>query len=308
MSDQLDQNQTKLHYDGNFLTVIMLYLQLVVGSIITLGFYNFWGRNNLRRYMIGSIKIGQDRCQYHGTGEELFLCFLKFLGQAAVYIVANFMILKVGIYLLGWQSDLFLDVMLVLNAIFIQGALFYAVHRILKYRLSRISWRGIRYNLKGSSWSFVKLCFMKTILNIVSFSLLVPKSTLEIYGAIINNLYFGDQRYRFKFDSHGLLKPHLVSLLLFIPTLGISRVWYWVKLHGFMIDHLEFMDLKFENNSRFSSLLSLYLTNLVLIVCTLGLGIPFASHRAMKYHVENLVIIGDLNRKRIVQAKTYSVS
>jgi uncharacterized membrane protein YjgN (DUF898 family) len=292
-----------LRYDGNHFTLFMLYAQLFIGTLLTLGIYNFWGRTNIRRYLMGSILIRQDRYQYHGTGEELFWSFLKVFGQAVIYLAINMLILWAAIHYWGWNSDWFIEGLIILNFIFMEGAIFYAIHKILKYRFSRTSWRGVRYHLEGSSWQFVKLCFIKSILNIISLGILVPRSTLDTYSFLMNNLYFGDQRYRFKFDSHNLLKPHLISLLFLIPTLGFSRIWYWVKLHDFMADHLEFMDLKFINTSTVKGMLSLYLTNSLIILCTIGFGIPLAIHRSIKYHIENLTIVGDLNRKRIVQAR-----
>ncbi|MBW8308675.1 MAG: DUF898 domain-containing protein [Candidatus Paracaedibacteraceae bacterium] len=299
------QDHNSFCYDGNYLTVFMLYAKLFIGTLLTLGIYNFWGRTNIRRYLTGSILLRQERYQYHGTGEELFLSFLKILAQTVVYLAVNALILWAGIHHLGWDSDRFVESIFILNIIFIQGIFFYAIHKILKYRFSRLSWRGVRYHLDGSSWQFTKLCFIKSILNTISLGVLIPRSTLESYSLVMNNLYFGDQRYRFKFDSHNLLKPHLISLLLFIPTLGFSRVWYGVKLHKFMAEHLEFMDLKFINTATVKGMLSLYLTNSLIIVCTIGLGIPLAVHRSIKYHIENLKIVGDLDRKRLIQARAH---
>lgn len=298
------EHHNQMHYDGDAFTLFMLYVRLILGTILTLGIYNFWGRSNIRRYIVGSILIRKDRYQYHGTGEELFLSFLKFLLFAIIYLGINYALLWSGLHCIGWNSNWFIITVFVINVIFLYSALFYALHRSLKYKLSRISWRGVRYHLSGSSWNFMKLCLNKTVLNIISLGFLVPRSTLEIYQEITNGLYFGDQHYRFKFDQHNLLKPHLISLLLFIPTLGLSRAWYWARLYKFMMDRIEFMDLELTTTTTPSGLIQLYLTNLLLIIFTAGLGIPLAIHRSYKFHVENIAIIGDLDRKRIVQSRT----
>src|SRR5579859_5067361 len=49
-------------------------------TFITLGIYRFWARAALRRYWWGSITIAGDPLEYTGTGLELFIGFLMFLG------------------------------------------------------------------------------------------------------------------------------------------------------------------------------------------------------------------------------------
>lgn len=298
-------HQTKMHYDGSALTLTLLYLQLILGCLVTLGIYNFWGRSKVRQYMIGSIMIRHDRYQYHGTGEELLLCFAKALIKIIIYLAINYAVLGVGIHYLGWNSDWFVGTVLVLNIIFIYTILFYAFYKSLQYRYSRISWRGIRYRMHGSAWQFAWISLSRTLLNIVTIGILLPKSTMDLYGYIVNNLHFGDQRYRLRTPSlKELMHANIISILLFIPTLGLSRIWYAATLRRQLTGHVQFMDLEFTNSTDFKGLSFLYITNLLLIICTAGIGIPLAIHRAVRYHITNLCIIGDLDRKRIVQART----
>ncbi|WP_010301553.1 DUF898 family protein [Candidatus Odyssella thessalonicensis] len=291
----------QLEYKGDSLTLFMLYAQLLGGCLLTGGIYYFWGRVAILRYTIGSILINQTPYQYLGTGKELCLSFLRFCCVCLGYLLFNYGILWYGIHTIGWNCDLFIQTVFGINAIVLSGLLFYGVHRSLIYYFSRLAWKGVRYQLAGSSWEFTKLCLKKSFLNIITCSFTVPQSTLEIYGSLINQLYYGDQKYRFQYETHNLLKPHLISLLLLIPTLGLSRLWYQAKLHNFIFDHMKFMDLEFRNTMRPTGLISLYLSNLIIIIASLGLGIPFAVNRSLKFYTEHLCIVGDLNRKRLIK-------
>ena len=57
-----------------------LLVKNAVLTFITLGIYRFWARAALRRYWWGSITIAGDPLEYTGTGLELFIGFLMFLG------------------------------------------------------------------------------------------------------------------------------------------------------------------------------------------------------------------------------------
>src|SRR5262245_27555571 len=52
-------------------------------SVITLGFYRFWARTQLRWFFWSSISVDGDRLEYTGEGIELFIGFLIALAVLA---------------------------------------------------------------------------------------------------------------------------------------------------------------------------------------------------------------------------------
>jgi uncharacterized membrane protein YjgN (DUF898 family) len=48
-------------------------------TLITVGFYRFWGKTRLRRYLWSHVSFLGDRLEYSGRGLELFLGFLVIL-------------------------------------------------------------------------------------------------------------------------------------------------------------------------------------------------------------------------------------
>ena len=68
--------ETWLVYDGNTGSLLWLWLKVLGLSIITLGFYRFWGRTRIRTYLWSHVSLLGDRCEYDGTGMELFLRFV----------------------------------------------------------------------------------------------------------------------------------------------------------------------------------------------------------------------------------------
>src|ERR1700736_3169356 len=67
---------TRLVYDGDTGALFVLWLKVLGLSMITLGFYRFWGRTRIRTYLWSHVSLLGDRCEYDGTGMELFLRFV----------------------------------------------------------------------------------------------------------------------------------------------------------------------------------------------------------------------------------------
>ena len=63
-------------YEGRVGEVAAIALQNALFNLITLGFYRFWAKTRLRRYIWGSIEYRGERLEYTGRGGELFLGFL----------------------------------------------------------------------------------------------------------------------------------------------------------------------------------------------------------------------------------------
>lgn len=98
---------------------------------------------------------------------------------------------------------------------------FIAVFTSLKYRSSRIQWRGINGFLTGSTLRYCFYGFFQTLLKVVSFGFWIPFADLMIYRYKVQRLYFGDKLATFKAQYSNLFITHLatlfISLLLVVP-------------------------------------------------------------------------------------------
>ena len=64
-------------FHGTGGTLFGIHLVNTLLTIVTLGFYYFWAKTRLRRYLFGQSEIEGDRYAYHGTGPELLLGTIK---------------------------------------------------------------------------------------------------------------------------------------------------------------------------------------------------------------------------------------
>ena len=85
-------------YTGSWLKLLLLYIKGILLTIITLGFYSAWFTIEIRKYVIGNIKIGNAEFRYNGNGAELLWLNVK----GFILTLITF-----GIYWIWWQKNLF---------------------------------------------------------------------------------------------------------------------------------------------------------------------------------------------------------
>src|ERR1051326_2924576 len=115
-------------FHGRGGTLFGIHIVNVCLTLATVGVYTFWGKVRVRRYLLSQSDIDGDRFAYHGTGRELLLGFVKAALVRDAWAAAGARIVSSIVF-----------------AIFVPVALVGA----RRYRLSRTSWRGIRFSFDG---------------------------------------------------------------------------------------------------------------------------------------------------------------
>ena len=99
----------------------------------------------------------------------------------------------------------------------------------------------------------------------------------------------------------GSLIVTLGALLLAIPTIFLSMVWYGIYRQRYFWNKTRFETAQFRSTIRFLPLLWIKATNIMLVVFTLGLGKAWATVRYYRYLQDNLLLAGRLNLAGILQ-------
>jgi uncharacterized membrane protein YjgN (DUF898 family) len=71
---------TRFSYHGTGGSLLVLQLKNALLTIVTLGIYSFWAKNNVRKFHYENTEVDGERFEYHGTGGELFRGALKAFG------------------------------------------------------------------------------------------------------------------------------------------------------------------------------------------------------------------------------------
>ncbi len=245
-----------LTFHGSGGTLLGIHVVNVLFILLTLGVYYCWAKTRVRRYLFSETAFEGDRFAYHGTGKELLLGFLKafvvfFLPIIVASIVLDRLDVDVGIK----STAAWLINTLVLYFIFTPVAMVGS----RRYRLTRTSWRGIRFSFRGRAWRFIPIFVKGYFFSAVTFGLYYPFYLTRRQAFMVSNSYFGNER--FGFDGRGweLFRSFVlsilptvatlvvgwigrraghpwignVSILLTLPTLGVCWIWYLARKRRF---------------------------------------------------------------------------
>jgi uncharacterized membrane protein YjgN (DUF898 family) len=173
----------KLVYTGELGTLYRIAAVNLLLSILTLGFYRFWGRAKLRRYLWGSMVLDGDAFEWDGTGWEMCRSFLIVSAIALVLSAPAYALTLAGPayaeQLAAYQTLLGLVIMMLIGAATMLG---------LRYRLSRSRWRGIRGDLEGSPWAYSWRNFGWLLAHAPTLFLIHPLATIDLRRWLIRRV------------------------------------------------------------------------------------------------------------------------
>ena len=178
-------------------------------TILTLGIYHFWGKVKVRKYLWSHANVLGNPLEYTGNGLELFVSFLIVFAALMLYsFILNFA------PLLG---------LIAVPALF--WAIYFAMYRSIRFRLTRTRWRGIYANLSGSAASFANNVIFLSMGNIICLGFLTPYITARLYRLVLNNVYWGDLKFSFNGTAQPLYKSFFIGMGVSIAAISLLFVF-----------------------------------------------------------------------------------
>jgi uncharacterized membrane protein YjgN (DUF898 family) len=290
------EENRRLYFKGSAGSLLGIQLVNMLLILCTLGVYLFWAKVRVRRYLLGATEFEGDRFAYHGTGRELLIGSLK----AGLVFVLPFMVLtNVPAFLQAsaWVKVTCAIVAYVILSLFIP----FAIVGTRRYRMSRTSWRGIRFSFRGRASTFFGIYFKGFLLTAVTLGLYTPFFEVKRYAFLTSNSYFGNRKFDFDGTGRDLFRPFIIAALLTLPTLGIYAFWYQAKKMRYLAERTAFEGARFSSTATGGGLLGLQLTNLLLVLLTLGIGLPWAIIRSFRYWYDHISLRGPLDLAAIEQ-------
>ena len=290
--------QPSFHGDGG--TLFWLHLKSILLSVVTLGIYSFWGRTRIREYLWGQIEVDGDRFAYHGTGLELFkgglIAAAVFGGLYAVVLLGIPMALAPSIgqqAAQGVASFIYMIGFALLVPLAMVGA--------RRYRLSRTSWRGIRFSFRGTWGELLKTYVVGWFLVMVTLGFYSPFLRNDVRKFFTEHARFGSVAFEFDGRGFDMFKPFVIALLLTIPTLGLYWFWYQAKQDRYFWEHTVIGEARFASTMTGGALLGQMVVAMLIALCTLGLGTPWAMVRLSRFRCETLSLAGTVDLSAIEQ-------
>lgn len=273
----IPENHEVPRYDGNAKDLFRLYLQNVVLTVITLGVYRFWAKVRMRRYRYQHTLFADGRFDYHATGKEKLLGFLKGVLVLSPVIAAFYFAQPAIADKVGQESAPvvsvwgFMLVIFLLRPLMLVGA--------LRFNLSRTSWNNLRFRFTGTVARSYRLYLRDLLLLVITLGLYTIHHRRNVQEFRLKNTRMGDERFGFAGTGDELFKITLLGTIGCWITLGLYIPWHVARLQRFHIDGTRFRGVSFHSRLTGGQVLHYCALPMFTAVLTLGLALPWAINR-----------------------------
>jgi len=188
----------------------MLLFRVSVLTTLTLGIYRFWGRTHVRRYLWARTRLFGEPLEYTGLASELLVGFLVALACLAPLGFSYALIDA----LLGPGADATRATLEAIYYAVLLSLFQVARFRMWRYRLSRTSWRGIRFGLDGSTWQYLSLAVGWSLVTVLTLGLAYPWTAMALWRYRVQHSRFGTTMFEFAAEARPLVRPWLIAYAL----------------------------------------------------------------------------------------------
>lgn len=201
---------TAFSFHGNWVDFMKIAIPNLLLTIVTLGFYRFWGTTRERRYLWSQSQFIDERLEWTGTGMELFIGFVMVffligIPLAIIQLVTQGLIFQGQPVIAG-----VLTLLMFLILFYLTGVAYY---RALRYRLSRSYWRGIRGGSDDPGFQYGLSYMWKNVAAMIPLFLLYPWASMSLWNERWSKMSFGPYRFESHADWTKLMKRYLLFYL-----------------------------------------------------------------------------------------------
>jgi uncharacterized membrane protein YjgN (DUF898 family) len=251
-----------LSYTGRAKEIARLSFGIGLLNLVTLSIYRFWGTTRLRRYLWSHVSFDGHALEYLGRGSELFVGFLIAVA-ILIPIVIAFGIIATFVASQGPAAQVVIQLLLYALVFYL---IYVALYRARRYRLTRTLWRGIRAGQTGSSLAYARHALGYGLLAILTLGLAVPLKNVRLYRYRMNHTWYGNEPFRCDARAGKLFKRWFLAWLLFIPTIGLSWVWYKAAEERYVVGSTLFQSVRFSSTLTGGQIFRLYLIYFAILI------------------------------------------
>jgi len=278
----------------NTTTLFFLYVKHAFFFLLTLSWYRFFTRTEIRKYLWQHIEIDGEPLEYTGKGIDLLIGYLKALlilvPVYGAWFVIMFFTSELVDYLLAFAG--------IIATVFFTSVAYYGAFR---YRLSRTVFRGIHFGLRGSAWRFGLVGLKHSFLTFISFGFYTPYATNENWGYIVNNIHYGNQNFRYEQKRKVPMGSYVAAFFLTFVTFGICWYWYDAAMTRHCVQGVTLNGMQFKSTLTGGRLFGFSVLNWILLIVSLGLLYPFIVKRTIELHCDTTLFAGDLDYSLVRQ-------
>ncbi|EPG73443.1 PF05987 domain protein [Leptospira fainei serovar Hurstbridge str. BUT 6] len=279
-----NERNTQLKFDGKGGDLLGIYLFNALATIATLGIYYFWATVRARKYLNRHLVFMDQRFDFHATGKEKFIGFLKaallFAIAAVVYYAWKTIL---GLFIPAEWAFVFSIIPIYLVILIL---LPFVIVGSFRFFLSRTSYNNIRFHFSGHPIELVKIFVPGVIFSVLSFGFYIPWFLIRLRAFYTDNSYYGSAGFKFNGKGSELFWIYFKGILLFLPTFGLYYSWLKANVQNYYWNHTTFNGIKVDSNLKGEDILIYIILSYFLIIVTLGIAFPWVSVIWIKLYME----------------------
>lgn len=268
---------------GEFL---LLLLKNAFLTIFTLGIYWFWAKVDTTKFLYNAVRFQGFYFDYHATGKEKFIGFLKAFGILVVAGIINAIVTLVSQKIFGDEVGTAIGGLFIYVIVF--AVLPFIVLSSLRFRLSRTSFNGIRFQFLGDPKEFT-LFFLKHVgLTIITFGIYTPWALVAITTYIAQNSLYGNHAFDLRAKADDLFFTYIKGIFFSIITFGVYSFWLRASIHNFFWNSYYFQNGKTISDLTGGKLFVTFLKSVGFFIISLGWAFPWIILMNKRVLVESL--------------------
>lgn len=270
----MENQPVPFQFKADGFELFKIYIVNMLLSAITLGIYSFWARVKVTKFLFQSTHFLEETFDFHGTGKEKFIGFLKGMGiVGGIFLVLMILSILLGSFLSPVTTQVIITLLTYAIIIAFVPLILIGSHR---YLLSRTSYRGIRFRFAGLVGDIYKELLIGMLLLIVTMGLYWPWFFNKYNSFLTNNSHYGNESFRFEANPKELFRIMIKGYLLSILTFGIYSFWFEAELHRFIVNHTSFQGKQLQSELTGGKLFKVTILSLLMVGASMGLAMPWA--------------------------------
>lgn len=298
---ELQTNDTQifeLEFKGQGAEFFGILLVNWILTALTLGFYYPWARAKQLQYVYSHTTLNNESFNFSGTGAEIFKGFIKLMGMYILILLVFFLFVRFSQAPILGAILLYLVVFALIPLI---------IHGSLRYRMSRTSYRGIRFGYRGSRKELTRLFFRDLLFTVLTLGIYNSWFTMNLRAYTHRHFRYGDIEFSNEGKGGEYFILNLVGFLLTIVTLGIYSFWWQKNIFNYYVDNMKLkkgnQHVEFKSTATGGAFFGLGLTNFLLLFFTLGIASAWVEMRTLRFIFKHIKMSGDIDLSDVAQTE-----
>jgi uncharacterized membrane protein YjgN (DUF898 family) len=314
-------DEIPFEFRGKGMEFFKIWIVNLFLSIITLGVYSAWAKVRTNKYFYNHFYLDGHNFDYHANPLNILI--------GRIIAVGVFLILTgVSQVFPLWGGGIFSLVILI--------SLPWIVVASLSFRNRNSSYKGIRFNFRGSYGGAFLYFLLLPLLGVLSFGILMPLSMRHMRQYIVSNSSYGTTPFEFdvsigdyyiailKLIGLGILLGigagvlgMLTAIAQALAVVGaIAAIGVYLFIFAFYIATIENLQWNgtslgnnyFDSDLDTKELMILFFTNSLMLIFTLGLALPVVKVRLAAYRASRLALIATDGLDHFIAAEQEQVN